>query len=223
MSVATVSAVKGLALSSDVNEDFRGGTSRPVAYRERSFVADDYSDVELLQAHVRGERHAFAELLRRHNDHLWQTALRTSYTREDAADSLQDALLSAHRTAAKFRAEAEVRSWLHAIVVNACLDRIRRNKIRKAVSLTPETVPEPRDERDAVAELEMSLVVDHALFSLPADQRTALVAVDLEGYSVAEAAAMLGVPEGTIKSRCARGRQRLQERLEFLRDPGNRK
>ncbi|PXX65688.1 RNA polymerase ECF family sigma subunit [Nocardia tenerifensis] len=210
-------------MSSELNEDFRGGTSRPVAYRERSFVGEDPTDLELLQAHVRGQRHAFAELLRRHNDHLWQTALRTSYTREDAADSLQDALLSAHRTAAKFRGEAEVRSWLHAIVVNACLDRIRRNKIRKTVSLTPETMAEPRDDRDAVAELEMSLVVDQALFSLPPDQRTALVAIDLEGYSVAEAAAMLGVPEGTIKSRCARGRQRLQERLEFLRDPGNRR
>jgi RNA polymerase sigma-70 factor (ECF subfamily) len=186
-------------------------------------MPDELTDVELLHAHVRGQRHAFAELLRRHNDHLWQTALRTSYTREDAADSLQDALLSAHRTAASFRAEAEVRSWLHAIVVNACLDRIRRNKIRRAISLSPETMPEPRDDRDEYGELEMSLVIDRALFSLPPDQRTALVAIDLEGYSVAEASAMLGVPEGTIKSRCARARQRLQERLEFLRDPGNRK
>ncbi|MEV6334433.1 RNA polymerase sigma factor SigM [Nocardia vinacea] len=197
--------------------------SRPVAFRERSFVPDELTDVELLQAHVRGQRHAFAELLRRHNDHLWQTALRTSYTREDAADSLQDALLSAHRTAATFRAEAEVRSWLHAIVVNACLDRIRRNKTRRAVSLSPETMPEPKDTRDDIAELEMSLVIDRALFTLPEEQRAALVAVELEGRSVAETAALLGVPVGTIKSRCARGRQRLQERLEFLRDPGNRK
>ncbi|WP_433197062.1 RNA polymerase sigma factor SigM [Nocardia sp. CA-107356] len=194
-----------------------------MAFRERSFIPDEFTDVELLQAHVRGQRHAFAELLRRHNDHLWQTALRTSYTREDAADSLQDALLSAHRTAASFRAEAEVRSWLHAIVVNACLDRIRRNKTRRAVSLSPETMPEPKDTRDDIAELEMSLVIDRALFTLPQDQRAALVAVELEGRSVAETAALLGVPEGTIKSRCARGRQRLQERLEFLRDPGNRK
>ncbi|MFI9507517.1 RNA polymerase sigma factor SigM [Nocardia sp. NPDC052566] len=197
--------------------------TRSGAYRERSFVLDELSDIELLRAHVDGRKHAFAELLRRHHDHLWQIALRTSYTREDAADSLQDALLSAHRTAGSFRGEAEVRSWLHAIVVNACLDRIRRNKTRKAVSLSPETMPEPSDERDDFAELEMSLVVDRALFSLPAEQRTALVAIDLEGYSVTEAAAMLGVPEGTIKSRCARARQRLKERLEFLRDPGNRK
>jgi RNA polymerase sigma-70 factor, ECF subfamily len=212
-----------LVLPSELNEDSRGGTSRPVTYRERSFVPDELTDAELLRAHVHGQRHAFAELLRRHNDHLWQTAMRTSYTREDAADSLQDALLSAHRTAASFRAEAEVRSWLHAIVVNACLDRIRRNKTRRAVSLSPETMPEPSDNRDDIAELEMSLVIDHALFSLPPDQRTALVAIDLEGRSVSETAAMLGVPEGTIKSRCARGRARLQERLEFLRDPGNRK
>ncbi|MET8877019.1 RNA polymerase sigma factor SigM [Nocardia sp. NPDC004604] len=194
-----------------------------MVFRERSFVPEELTDAELLQAHVRGQRHAFAELLRRHNDHLWQTALRTSYTREDAADSLQDALLSAHRTAASFRAEAEVRSWLHAIVVNACLDRIRRNKTRRAVSLSAETMPEPKDTRDDIAELEMSLVIDRALFTLPEDQRAALVAVELEGRSVAETAALLGVPEGTIKSRCARGRQRLQERLEFLRDPGNRK
>lgn len=210
-------------MSSELNEELRGGTSRPVAHRERSFVPDEYSDIELLQAHVRGQRHAFAELLRRHNDHLWQTALRASYTREDAADSLQDALLSAHRRAASFRAEAEVRSWLHAIVVNACLDRIRRNKTRRAFSLSPETMPEPGDDRDEMAELEMSMIIDHALFSLPPEQRTALVAIDLEGYSVSEAAAMLGVPEGTIKSRCARARQRLKERLEFLRDPGNRR
>ncbi|MFI6368500.1 RNA polymerase sigma factor SigM [Nocardia sp. NPDC050630] len=210
-------------MPSELSEDSHQGKSRPVAFRERSFVPDELTDVELLQAHVRGQRHAFAELLRRHNDHLWQTALRTSYTREDAADSLQDALLSAHRTAATFRAEAEVRSWLHAIVVNACLDRIRRNKTRRAVSLSPETMPEPKDTRDDIAELEMSLVVDRALFTLPEEQRAALVAVELEGRSVAETAALLGVPEGTIKSRCARGRQRLQERLEFLRDPRNRK
>ncbi|WP_369028219.1 sigma-70 family RNA polymerase sigma factor, partial [Nocardia farcinica] len=124
--------------------------------------------------------------------------------------------------AGSFRAESEVRSWLHAIVVNACLDRIRRNKTRRAFSLTPENMPEPIEERDEISRMEMSMVVDRALFSLPPDQRTAIVAVDLEGYSVADAAVLLGVPEGTIKSRCARARQRLAERLEFLRDPGNR-
>ncbi|MBD0323389.1 MAG: RNA polymerase sigma factor SigM [Aldersonia sp.] len=178
------------------------------------------SDLELLTAHVAGDPHAFAELMHRHNDHLWQTALRTSYTREDAADALQEAMLSAHRTASSFRADAAVRSWLHRIVVNACLDRIRRNKVRPTVSLSDGD--EPRDDRDVISETELSLVVHRALFELPPDQRAAIVAVDIEGFSVAEAAGMLGVPPGTIKSRCARGRLKLAGMLEPLRDAGNR-
>ena len=178
------------------------------------------SDLELLSAHVAGDPHAFAELMHRHNDHLWQTALRTSYTREDAADALQEAMLSAHRTASSFRADAAVRSWLHRIVVNACLDRIRRNKVRPTVSLSDGD--EPRDDRDAISELELSLVVHRALFELPADQRAAIVAVDIEGFSVAQAATLLGVPPGTVKSRCSRGRLKLAGLLEPLRDARNR-
>ena len=180
------------------------------------------TDVDLLAAHAAGDRYAFAELMKRHYDHLWNTALRTSYTREDAADALQEALLSAHRTAGSFRADAAVRSWLHKIVVNACLDRIRRNKVRPTVTLSEDS-EDPRDERDHIADFEMSVVVEHALFSLPPEQRAALVAVDVEGYTVGETAAMLGVPEGTVKSRCARARVKLAARLEFLRDPTNRR
>ncbi len=207
-------------MSPEVNEQVRG-VPRQVAPSARS-VLENGSDKQLLAAHVRGEPHAFAELLRRHSDHLWQTALRTSYSREDAADCLQDALFSAHRTADTFRAESEVRSWLHAIVVNACLDRIRRNKTRRAISVLPDNMPEAIDPHDAFAHYELSTVVSEALFTLPDEQRLALVMTEMEGRSVAETAAALGVAPGTIKSRCARARVRLQERLEFFRDPGNR-
>jgi RNA polymerase sigma-70 factor (ECF subfamily) len=180
----------------------------------------EQTDAELLSAHVAGAPHAFAELMHRHYDHLWQTALRTSYSREDAADALQEALLSAHRTAGSFRADAAVRSWLHRIVVNACLDRIRRNKVRPTVPLADGD--EPRGDRDTIADLELSIVVHHALFTLPPDQRAAIVAVDIEGYSVADTARRLGIPEGTVKSRCARARLKLATLLEPLRDPQNR-
>lgn len=213
---------KGLVLSFESNEGVRGGKS-PGTSGIRGSTLDAASDFELLRAHARGVRHAFAVLLRRHQDHLWQTAMRISYTREDAADALQDALLSAHRNAGTFRAEAEVRSWLHTIVVNACLDRLRRNKTRPSIAVAPEHLAEIPTERDTYAHVEVAITLDHALFELPPEQRTALVAVDMEGYTVAEAAALLGVPEGTIKSRCARARQRLQKSLEFLRDPGNRR
>ncbi|MGB3771588.1 MAG: RNA polymerase sigma factor SigM [Rhodococcus sp. (in: high G+C Gram-positive bacteria)] len=179
-------------------------------------ASEDATDGELLSAHIAGDPTSFAVLVRRHQDHLWLTARRASYSAEDAADALQEALLSAHRTAATFRADAAVRSWLHRIVVNACLDRIRRNRVRPTVPLG-EQAREPRDPVDRYADVDLSIVVEKALFSLPPDQRAAIVAVDMEGYSVADAAAALGVPVGTVKSRCARGRQKLAQILESLR------
>lgn len=91
-------------------------------------------------------------------------------------------MLSAHRGAANFRNDAAVTSWLYRIVVNACLDRMRRNKAH-----------------------------------IPA----AVIAVDMQGYSVADAAELLGVPEGTVKSRCARARARLAVALHYLDKAGS--
>ncbi|MBO0852438.1 MAG: RNA polymerase sigma factor SigM [Nocardia sp.] len=220
--LAVVSAVQGVCVSFEAVERSGGGTPRSFGNHRREADDAESSDFELLTAHVAGDRDAFGVLFRRHYNRLWQLALRTCHTPEDAADSLQDALLSAHRSAARFRGDAEVRSWLHRIVVNACLDRMRRNKSRISASLSDNSVDEPAATSDDIAKREVRLVVAEALMKLPVDQRAALVAIDMEGYTVAEAAQLLDVAEGTIKSRCARGRKRLEQELEFLRNPGNR-
>src|SRR3954470_9990433 len=98
------------------------------------------SDADLLRAHVDGDPRAFAELVRRHRDRLWAVALRTIGDREEAADAVQDALLSAHRNAARFRGDSAVTTGWHRIVVNACLARIRRRQ-------APPTVPLPDGSR----------------------------------------------------------------------------
>ncbi len=171
-------------------------------------------DVALLRAHAAGDRYAFTELVHRHRDRLWAVALRTLGDREDAADALQDALISAYRSADRFRGDSAVTTWLHRIVVNACLDRVRRRAARPTVPLT-DTEPAPVAPVDS----DTALDVRAALAQLPVDQRAALVLVDVQGYSVAEAAAVLGVAEGTVKSRCARGRARLAALLGYLRNP----
>lgn len=186
----------------------------------RGIAGAGQSDAQLLAAHAAGDPHAFAELLGRHQDHLWQTARRTSYTAEDAADALQEALLSAHRTAGTFREDAAVRSWLHRIVVNACLDRIRRNKARPTVPLADDE-PEPVHGRDVMADRETTLAIEAALATLPPEQRAAVVVVDLEGYSVAEAATLLGIPPGTVKSRCSRARAKLAQQLKYMQPERN--
>src|SRR5579859_7218551 len=91
-------------------------------------------DRELLRQHVAGDPDAFSELFRRHRDRLWAVAVRTLGDQEEAADALQDAMLSAFRRAGDFRGEAAVTTWLHRIVVNACLDRLRRRAARPAMT-----------------------------------------------------------------------------------------
>jgi RNA polymerase sigma-70 factor (ECF subfamily) len=177
---------------------------------------DDRSDSALLRAHVSGDPRAFEELVRRHRDRLWAVALRTLGDPEEAADALQDALLSALRAAGRFRGDSAVTTWLHRIVVNACLDRVRRRRARPTVPLdAPGHEPGPVPPVDVATALD----VRAALTRLPVEQRVALVLVDVQGYSIAEAAAVLDVPEGTVKSRCARGRARLAAHLGYLRNP----
>ncbi|WP_447004968.1 RNA polymerase sigma factor SigM [Saccharothrix isguenensis] len=176
------------------------------------------SDADLIAAHAAGDPHAFSELVRRHRDRLWAVALRTLRDPEEAADALQEAFISAFRAAGSFRAESQVTTWLHRIVVNACLDRMRRRQTRPTVPL-PEAGPgEPVAPRDAMAERETRLVVQAALLELPEEQRAPIVLVDVEGYSVAETAQLLGIAEGTVKSRCARGRAKLAKVLGHLRN-----
>jgi len=177
------------------------------------------TDAELIAAHAAGDRQAFGELVRRHRDRMWAVALRTLRDPDEAADALQDAFISAFRAAGSFRAESQVTTWLHRIVVNACLDRVRRRNARPTWPL-PEAGPhEPAMPRDAMSERETQLAVQDALGTLPQEQRAAIVLVDVEGYSVAETAAILGVAEGTVKSRCARGRAKLAVLLGHLRNP----
>jgi RNA polymerase sigma-70 factor, ECF subfamily len=193
---------------------------------------DDPTDAELLAAHVAGDTDAFGRLFARHRDRLWAVALRTMGNPHDAADGLQDGLVAAYRRAETFRGDAAVTTWLHRVVVNACLDRIRSAKVRRAEPL-PDDIDEQRDRGSALTatrefdDPEQAAIRDErrraliaALSTLPAEQRAALVLVDMEGHSVAEVAAMLECAEGTVKSRCSRGRERLAELLrDRLADP----
>jgi RNA polymerase sigma-70 factor (ECF subfamily) len=202
-------------------------------------VTDERSDADLLAAHVQGDSAAFGVLFARHRDRLWAVALRTMGNPDDAADGLQDGMVAAYRRAGSFRGDAQVTTWLHRVVVNACLDRLRAAKVRRAEAL-PDDLDErgdrgslatsgPADPADEALVAERRRLVVAALRRLPAEQRAALVLVDMEGYSVAQAAEVLDCAVGTVKSRCSRGRGRLAELLHVLAptrdpehpDPGN--
>jgi len=187
-------------------------------------AAENAHDARLLRRHVDGDTDAFGELVQRHSDRLWAVALRTLRDPEEAADALQDAFVNAFRRAGQFRGDSLVTSWLHRIVVNACLDRRRRDTSRPSDATDFESGEPPPGTRadhplsgtapDPSVQVSLHLDLRRALDTLPDDQRIPLLLVDLEGYSVSEVAELLGLPTGTVKSRCARARTRLVPLLQ---------
>ena len=192
---------------------------QPVA---RSAQKDDPSDAELLSRHVAGDRDAFGVLFGRHRDRLWAVAVRTLGDPEEAADAVQDAVIAAFQRADSFRGESAVTTWLHRIVVNAALDRMRRRAARPAAACQDENALDAlanagQPATDPSGSSDTAIDVRAALQQLVPEQQAALVLVDMLGYPVADAAQALGVSQGTVKSRAARGRARLLPRLAHLR------
>jgi len=177
----------------------------------------ELDDRELLARHAAGDRDAFGVLVARHRDRLWRVALRTLGDSHDAADAVQDALISAYRAAGSFRGDAAVTTWLHRITVNACLDLVRRRASRPTVALEDEL--DHTDQlaaADVLGARETAAEILAALRRIGPEQAAAVVLVDVEGFPVAQVAQMLDVPVGTVKSRCARGRSRLAALLGHL-------
>jgi RNA polymerase sigma-70 factor (ECF subfamily) len=203
-----------------------GASSCPSSVSQPNAPAQEgSSDADLLSRHVAGDPDAFGVLFGRHRDRLWAVAVGTIHDPEEATDALQDAMIAALRRADSFRGDSAVTTWLHRIVVNAALDRMRRRAAH------PTTACQDEDTLDALANVgrpaadpsgsnDTAIDVRAALRQLVPEQQAALVLVDMLGYPVAEAAHVLGVSEGTVKSRAARGRARLQPLLAHLRAGG---
>lgn len=166
--------------------------------------APERTDADLLAAIAAGDRRALEVLYRRHAPWLL-TRLHQRCRDTDTVDTaLQDTFVSVWRSAGRYRAEAgEAGAWLWSIAVRRLIDQLRRRRPATPVAEVPEPEPLPPPGTPA-----------HALLSrLPADLHPVVRAVYLDGLTTAEAAVLLGIPQGTVKSRLARARTLLQEVL----------
>ena len=181
----------------------------------------EIDDRMLMRMHVEGDAEAFGEIYRRHRDRMWAVAVGVCGDRELAAEAVQDAFVSAFRRAGSYRGDAAVTTWLHRIVVNACIDLTRR--VRPTSELTDEVVAAAPPAPDATGRVDTRLAVHEAMRRLPDEQRVALVLVDMHGVPVAEAAEMLGIAPGTVKSRGNRGRAAIASYLRQGEPQGTRR
>jgi RNA polymerase sigma-70 factor (ECF subfamily) len=165
------------------------------------------SDEVLARRAADGDESAFEELVVRYQDRLYTLALRITLSDADAYDCVQEGLVSAWRGLHNFRFDARFSTWIHRIVVRKAYDVLERR------ARTAEPVDEvPAVSVDSPADARLDLL--SALASLEPEFRVVAVACDVVGLSMDEAAAVLDLPAGTVKSRLHRARARLAQALQ---------
>jgi RNA polymerase sigma-70 factor, ECF subfamily len=175
----------------------------------------------------RGDAQAFEELVRRYSGCLFRAARRILASEEDARDALQDAFVAAFRSLRDFEATARLSTWLHRIVVNASLMKLRTRRRKPEEEIEQylprfledghQTPPSAAWSEPADAMLErkeLRGLVRDAIDRLPESYRTVLVLRDLEELSTEETAAMLGATPNAVKIRLHRARQALRGLLD---------
>jgi RNA polymerase sigma-70 factor (ECF subfamily) len=180
---------------------------------------------DALKAAQRGEVGAFNTLVQVYQRQIFNVCYRTLGNAEDAADATQDSLLSAFRALHTFNGPAAgLRSWLLRIAVNTCYDQLRRRQRRPSESLDAMGASDPDREQSAADRLadpapgpelhslgaETARNIQHCIDRLPPDQRMTVVLCDVQGLSYDEAAQIMSVELGTVKSRLSRARAQLR-------------
>jgi RNA polymerase sigma-70 factor (ECF subfamily) len=200
------------------------GTSPPVRERIAPRVVVDDPDKDLVQRWQKGDDVAFEELITRHERRVFRLLYRMMGNREDAEDLTQETFLSLHRYGHRFRAEARFSTFVYRVAANAALNRRRAlgrgrarvEKLKHRQAAGDDLPSSPRDPEDSTLGTELSGHVREALEQLSPSLRMPVILYDIEGLAYGEIAKVLGIAEGTVKSRIHRARQALREQLREL-------
>jgi len=175
----------------------------------------DNDDVDLMRRIGAGDATAYRLLSDRHTVGLLRYATRLLGERTEAEDVTQETFLKLWTTAAEWRPDARVNTWLHRIAHNLCIDRIRR---RRGTNTETEIVDDEHQPSDLVMRREVATTVEAALLRLPERQRAAIVLTHYQGMGNPEAAEVLGVGVEAVESLLSRGRSALRSMLSALNE-----
>ena len=175
-------------------------------------------EAELAARAGKGDAEAFGALVMRHEAMARRVAYAILEDREDADDAAQEGFLSAWQAISRYDPRRAFRPWLMQIVVNAARDLRRRRRVRAADPLDSIAAAARDDPAREAGDRDLGERLRAALATLPERQRLAVVLFDAEGYAQAEIAALLGIPEGTVKSDVFHGRRALRKALGSVKE-----
>ncbi|WP_420452059.1 RNA polymerase sigma factor [Ilumatobacter sp.] len=174
-----------------------------------------------MEAARAGDRYALDQLLRRHYDRIHAVTRRIAGSTRDADDATQEALIKIVRNLPRFDGRSSFGTWAYRIATNAALDELRKRQRRPQLRSVGDDGRHPTDEvvddlaGRRIESIADRLGIDEALADLAEEFRTAVVLRDVGDLDYAEIAEVLEIPVGTVKSRIARGRQQLADRLRL--------
>jgi RNA polymerase sigma-70 factor (ECF subfamily) len=186
----------------------------------------DISDEALMIRYQRGDKGAFAALVRRHQTPLFNFALRQLRVQPQAEDVVQEAFVRVVQNAHDFKHEARFTTWVYTITRNLCIDQLRKRALRRHASLDDSRTGEEGEptlgdqtadsrasvEREATG-TELKERIVKALDTLPDEQREVFLLREIAGLPFKEIAEVTGIAENTVKSRMRYALERLQEAL----------
>ena len=174
-------------------------------------------DPALLAAARTGDLRAFEALVRAYQADVWSIARHVTRNETLADDVTQEAFLRVHRFLPRFQGQSKFSTWLFSIARNCALDELRRGARRHRLGQAAGAEPRP-----PAGEVGTRVEVREALAALPLDLREPIVLVDLLGLKYSEAAAVMEVAEGTVKSRVHRARKAVAASLGIAREGGEK-
>lgn len=188
------------------------------ALREKYLVS---SDEEVIKKILEGDSSLFEILIRRYNQAIYRIARSFAFNHHDAQDLMQDTHVAAYTSLHNFESRSSYKTWISRIMINKCLYKLKYGYFKNEIPTEQITQPKndsmkPNDNHtgEVMVNRELSLVLEKSIHNIPELYRTVFVLREVEGFSVAETASLLGITETNVKVRLNRAKALLQKEIE---------
>ena len=196
---------------------------------ENTNIMDNVDEIFLIKSSQSGDIDSFEKLIESHKQRVYGIALKMTKNREDALDASQDALIKVYRSIGKFSFKSSFSTWLYRIVVNCCIDHIKKQKklvlIQGGDEDGRENIIDRIEEKDTPESILEKKIkkqeIKRAFDELEEEFKTVVILRDIEGFSYDEIARINDISLGTVKSRISRGRKKLRDIIIRNREGGN--